>query len=235
MQREDTKGISTEHQKDELIDRIAIFEGMDAESRTLLKEMMEPLKVSKFQFIYHQGDTAQYLYLLVQGAVKIGSIHSDGREIIKQILYPEAIFGELSVICEERYNSYALTFNTDVQLYRVHASDFRLLLQKCPGLHFNILSMIGRKLKHTEKRLESLIFKDARERIVDFLKQNAEKHGMRVGYEMMFKHNFTQQDIANFTGTSRQTVTSVLNDLRKSNMIYFNRRSVLIRDMANLR
>lgn len=221
--------------KDELIDRIAIFDGMDEDSRSLLKQMMEPLIIPKFQFIYHQGDAAMHLYLLSQGVVKIGTFHSDGREIIKQILHPEAIFGELSVICEERHNNYALTFNSEVHLYRISIQDFRGLLQRSPGLYFNILSMIGRKLKHTEKRLESLIFKDARERIVDFLKQNAEKHGMRVGYETMFKHNFTQQDIANFTGTSRQTVTSVLNDLRKSNMIYFNRRSVLIRDMATLR
>ncbi|NRA51520.1 MAG: winged helix-turn-helix domain-containing protein, partial [Phaeodactylibacter sp.] len=44
----------------------------------------------------------------------------------------------------------------------------------------------------------------------------------------------TQQDIANITGTSRQTVTSVMNDLRKSNLIYFNRRTILIRDLGKL-
>ena len=221
--------------KGDLLSKISLFDGIDSETLDVLKEMMEPVVVPKYQFIYRQGDLAQHLYLLSKGAVKIGSIHSDGREIIKQILYPEAIFGELGVICEERYSSYALTFNSEVFLYRVKAEDFRRLLQQFPGLYLNILRMIGRKLTHAEKRLESLIFKDARERIVDFLKHNAEKHGMRVGYEMMFKHNFTQQDIANFTGTSRQTVTSVLNDLRKSNLINFNRRSVLIRDMANLR
>jgi CRP-like cAMP-binding protein len=55
-----------------------------------------------------------------------------------------------------------------------------------------------------------------------------------VGYEMLVKHSLTQQDIANLTGTSRQTVTSVLNDLRKSDLIYFNRKSILIRDMTRL-
>jgi CRP-like cAMP-binding protein len=94
--------------------------------------------------------------------------------------------------------------------------------------------MISRRLKYTEKRLESLIFKDARQRIVDFLRHHAELHGRQVGFETFFRHNFTQQDIANFTGTSRQTVTSVLNALRKSNKIYFNRRGVLIRDLEAL-
>ena len=82
--------------------------------------------------------------------------------------------------------------------------------------------------------MESLIFKDARARIIDFLKESAETRGRKVGFEMLFKHCLTQQDIANLTGTSRQTVTSVLNDLRKDNLIYFNRNTILIRDMGKL-
>jgi len=79
-----------------------------------------------------------------------------------------------------------------------------------------------------------LIFKDARARIIDFLKDSVEKRGRRVGFEMLVKNTLTQQDIANITGTSRQTVTSVLNNLRKSYLIYFNRKSILIRDMQKL-
>jgi CRP-like cAMP-binding protein len=51
---------------------------------------------------------------------------------------------------------------------------------------------------------------------------------------MLVKHSLTQQDIANFTGTSRQTVTYVLNDLKRQNQIYFKRKSILIRDIASL-
>ena len=43
-----------------------------------------------------------------------------------------------------------------------------------------------------------------------------------------------EADIANLTGTSRQTVTSVLNDLKKHNLIYFSRNSILIRDVKKL-
>ena len=97
-----------------------------------------------------------------------------------------------------------------------------------------MLSMIGKRLRTAERRLEALVFKDARERIIDFLKDNAAKRGKRIGFETLIRHNLTQQDIANFTCTSRQTVTSVLNELRKANLIYFNRRSFLIRDLAKL-
>ena len=82
--------------------------------------------------------------------------------------------------------------------------------------------------------LNHWLFKDARERIIDFLKDNARINGRQVGLEMLIKHSLTQQDIANYTGTSRQTVTYVLNDLRRQNQIYFKRKSILIRDISNL-
>ena len=97
-----------------------------------------------------------------------------------------------------------------------------------------LLHRIGDRLRKAESRLEGLIFKDARQRIIDFLKDTALQQGRKVGFEMTFKHCLTQQDIANITGTSRQTVTSVLNELRKENLIYFNRRNFLIRNFEAL-
>jgi CRP-like cAMP-binding protein len=235
MKQDDEQITDLTPEKVELLEKIALFADLPPAIKTRLAGLMEPISIPRYHFIYRKDDTVRHLYLLAEGAVKIGTLHFDGREIIKQILHPEAIFGELGLICEDTHHNYALTFNTEVRIYRIEISAFREVMQESPDLHFKILSMIGRRLKYTEKRLESLIFKDARERIVEFLRYQAETHGRRVGFETYFRHSFTQQDIANFTGTSRQTVTSVLNALRKSNMIHFNRRGVLIRDLANLR
>ena len=85
-----------------------------------------------------------------------------------------------------------------------------------------------------ERKVESLVFKDARTRIVDFLREMAEERGQKVGFEMMIKNHFTHKDIASLTGTSRQTVTTILNELRENNIINFDRRKILIRDMEKL-
>jgi CRP/FNR family transcriptional regulator, cyclic AMP receptor protein len=85
-----------------------------------------------------------------------------------------------------------------------------------------------------EQRLESLVFKDSRTRIIEFLKSLAAKRGQRVGYEMLVRKFLTHQEIANLTATSRQTVTTVLNELRNKNILIFNRRRLLIRDMDKL-
>jgi CRP-like cAMP-binding protein len=79
-----------------------------------------------------------------------------------------------------------------------------------------------------------LVFKDARTRVVEFLKDEAEEKGKKVGYETMIPNHLTHKDIASLTGTSRQTVTTILNDLRDKNIINFDRRKILIRDLEKI-
>jgi CRP-like cAMP-binding protein len=90
---------------------------------------------------------------------------------------------------------------------------------------------LGSRLLDMEQRLESLVFKDSRARIVEFLKNLGERKGQRVGYETVVRTFMTHQEIANLTATSRQTVTTVLNELKNKNILTFNRRRLLIRDM----
>ena len=124
--------------------------------------------------------------------------------------------------------------NQDAQYFTLKAEDFKRLMRSNHQLSVNVLNMIGDRLRRVEDRLEALIFKDARTRIIDFIKDSANKRGRQVGFETLIKHSLTQQDIANLTGTSRQTVTSVLNELKKLNLIYFTRKSILVRDLAKL-
>jgi len=57
------------------------------------------------------------------------------------------------------------------------------------------------------------------------------KNGQRVGYEWVVRKFITHQEIANLTATSRQTVTTVLNELRADNLLTFNRKRLLVRDL----
>ena len=82
-----------------------------------------------------------------------------------------------------------------------------------------------------EKRLESLVFKDSRSRIIEYLVDLNNEKGQRVGYEWVVRNFITHQEIANLTATSRQTVTTVLNELKTKNILTFNRKRLLIRDL----
>ena len=85
-----------------------------------------------------------------------------------------------------------------------------------------------------DSAIESLVFKDDWTRIIEFLNDTAIDKVQKVGFEIMIKIHLTHKDIASLTGTSRQTVTTVMNELREKNLINFDRRRILIRDMDKL-
>ena len=191
-------------------------------------------RIPKFQFVFMPDEAADVVLFLVKGRVKMGTFAQDGREVIKEILQEGAFFGDLALAGETKRADFAQAQHDDVEVLSIQASDFHQLMVKNQGLVFALMHHMTRRLQRVEERLAKLVLKDARSRIVEFLLETAGKEGRRVGFEMLVKHHLTQQDIANLTGTSRQTVTSVLNDLRKSNLIYFNRNSILIRDIEKL-
>lgn len=212
---------------------LPLFKDLSENELRQLEAITEHKVVKKNTFIFNSGDASDAIFVLVKGVVKIGNQADEEREVIKHILYPMAVFGELAVAGEQKRQDFAQTME-ETHIYRIATNDFNRLMEGNNRLMLNVITMIGNRLRRVEDRLEALMFKDARERIIDFLKDSASKQGKRVGYEMLIKHCYTQQDIANLTGTSRQTVTSVFNDLKKSNLIYFNRRSILIRDLTKL-
>lgn len=185
-------------------------------------------------FIYFPEDKANKVFLLQEGRVKIGAYSEEGKEIIKAVLHKGELFGELGLIGQENREEFAQAMETTtVCMMPVEA--IRELMQKNQNFSLKITQLIGSKLIKTQRRLESLIFKDARSRIIEFLYDLAYQKGQRIGYEQLVRDFFTHQEIANLTGTSRQTVTTILNELREKNMIYFDRRKLLVRDMDELK
>jgi len=82
---------------------------------------------------------------------------------------------------------------------------------------------------------EASIKLEARDRVVGFIRNQAELHGVKFGYDTELRYNYTQKDIAECIFSSRQTVTSVFNDLKKSGQIIFDRNRILIRDLKTLK
>ncbi|MCB0523060.1 MAG: Crp/Fnr family transcriptional regulator [Saprospiraceae bacterium] len=199
-----------------------------------LESMVERKTAPRHTLIYLADEPSDYLCLLASGSVKIGIYSPDGREIIKSIQHPLTVFGELGLTGEQKRSEFAAAMSRDVDYYVIKVEDFKYLMQQNFRLAQSVMLCLGERLRKAERHWESLILKDVRSRIVDFLKESAGERGRQVGYETLVKHGLTQQDIANLVGASRQTVTAILNELRKSNLIHFNRNTILIRDMDKL-
>lgn len=190
-------------------------------------------EVTKGDYIYLPEENADKVYFVSEGRIKVGTYSEQGKEITKAILNAGEVFGELSLIGEDKRRDFAYAMENS-NLCILSVEDIKSLMREHNGLSLFLMKLMGSRMLEMEQRLESLVFKDSRTRIIEFLKQLAEKKGKRVGYEMVIYKFMTHQEIANLTATSRQTVTTVLNELRSKNIITFNRRRLLIRDMEQL-
>ncbi|MCP4457401.1 MAG: Crp/Fnr family transcriptional regulator [Cytophagales bacterium] len=211
-----------------------LFDILCPRKTPLLKDKHVPSGYKKDDFIYFPDEASKQIYMISNGRVKIGTYTDEKKEIVKAILTKGEIFGELALAGEMTRTDFAQAMDNDTRICFMTIENLQDLMKGNQELSFKILRIIGWRLRKMESKIESLVFKDALTRIVDFLRETALEKGQKVGFEMMIKNHLTHKDIASLTGTSRQIVTTVMNELREQNLINFDRRRILIRDMEKL-
>ena len=216
-------------------ENVDILKGLPQEQQDFLSRYVQARSYPKSTFIYNPGEPAEWVYFMVSGVVKTGTINEEGKEVIKNILYPGEMFGELGLSGMDERPDFASTLKSEVEILRIPVTILKELINKNPDVGLRMIEKLGERITRSEKRLEQLIFDDARTRIIAFLKNQAQKNGQKFADETLIRHGFTHQDMANITGTSRQLVTIVLNELKKENRINFDRSSILIRDLDQLK
>jgi CRP/FNR family cyclic AMP-dependent transcriptional regulator len=187
----------------------------------------------KGDYIYLPEQSSDKIFFLTSGRVKIGSYGESGKEITKAILETGQVFGELSMIGEEKRRDFAYAME-DSDACVLGVEEMKTLMKDHSGLSLFFMRIMGSRVLEMENRLESLVFKDSRSRIVEYLVNLVKTRGQRVGYEWVVRKFITHQEIANLTATSRQTVTTVLNELRSDNILTFNRKRLLVRELERL-
>jgi len=217
------------------LEQINIFRDLGPEDLERVDKISSMKTLEKGKFIYFPEEPSKVVFLLKSGRVKIGTYSEEGKEITKAILEPGEIFGELAIAGQEKRQDFAQVLDNNVKICAIHKEEMLKILESMPRLNLKITHLIGVRLQKMERRFESLIFKDARDRIVDFIRDLVLNKGKKVGFEYAVKHKLTHQDMANLTATSRQTVTIVLNELREQGILDFDRRSIIVHEMDDLK
>ncbi|MBB4078837.1 CRP-like cAMP-binding protein [Lewinella aquimaris] len=196
-------------------------------------ETVDHLSFAAHQYVYLPEEPAQKIYLINGGRIKIGTYGEDGKEITKAILTTGEVFGEMALIGQESRRDFAYALE-DTDLCVLEKGDLHKMFRERGELQTYFLQLIGNRTLRLEKRLENLMFKSSRTRITDFLRELIDTRGRKVGYEHEVRNMLTHKEIADLTGTSRQTVNSVLNELRRDEVISFDRKRMLVRDLDRL-
>ncbi|MDE1207978.1 Crp/Fnr family transcriptional regulator [Tenacibaculum larymnensis] len=185
-------------------------------------------KYKKKDYIYFEEDAANKIYLIDKGKVKIGYYTEEGEEVIKAILTKGEIFGEKAILGVERRNEFAQSIDNATEICPVSRETMYSLMRDNVSVSFKIYKFIGLRIKRLERRLQLLLFKDTRTRLLEFFKELCEEYGHeceKTG-DQVIEHPYTQKDIASLIGTSRPTLNTLMNELKQEKVIDFNRKEI---------
>lgn len=184
-------------------------------------------KANKHEIIYFADDPVQRIYLLKKGMIKIVESDPDGREVIKDLIQKGDIFGELSLSGSGGTSEYAQAISSEVLICSFKLEDFERVLAQDPHISLKFSKFIGFKFKRLQSRYSNLVFKDVRQRILEFMHEWAENEGTPRGPELVLANYLTHQDIAQLVCTSRQTVTQTLNQLEAEGRLTYSRQEIV--------
>jgi CRP/FNR family transcriptional regulator, cyclic AMP receptor protein len=215
------------------LEQSPLFAVLTNEERLMLAQNVSIQTYTKHQLVYKPGQSALKVYVLLKGVIKV-AVHAEKKDIIKYIVQRGGLFGESCLTGDALRRDFAYVMGDAVEVLEIELSMINSLMKRNFTFAQSLLHFLGDRLRYTETQLENVVLKDSKSRILEYLHQMGVEQGRQVGLETLVKHNMTHQDIADLTGTSRQMVTAVLNQLKRSNILYFNRKKILFRDLNSL-
>ncbi len=210
-----------------LLRQVPLFEGLDDEQLDAIALVTITRRFDKHQVIILAEEEGDALFIISSGQVKVSIVSEDGREVILSLLGTGSVFGELSLLDgKPRSANVVATENTD--LYMLRRSDFLQLVYKVPQIAVGLLAELAARLRKTDRKIGGLALLDVTSRISETLLQLADEHGTETDDGVLLKGRPTHQQIANMSGTTRETVSRVLKRLEKQGYISTEGRTITI-------
>jgi len=193
------------------------------------------MEVPKGEYIYFEAHNLNKIYFVKDGYIKIGYIGEDGRERVKEIIQKGEIFGQFTLERNNLHGEFAQAHKQDVSICAFNIDDFEKLLKKRPELALKYSKQVGAKLRNIENRLVNLLNKDVKTRLVHFFWQLVEqKLGDHTAEGFCIPNYLTHEDIANLIGSSRQTVTTMINELEGEGILSYDRNQICFLNVKKL-
>ncbi len=186
-------------------------------------------------YIYFPHQNRNKLYFAKDGFIKLGYIDEQGNEIIKEIIQKGEVFGQLTLEKNNDRDEFAQAYKSDVSLCAFTMEDFLRLLQRKPQMAIAFSFHLGNKLRKVENRLLNILNKDVKSRLAQFLLQLAADNNSGINNMAVIDKFLTHDDIAKLIGSSRQTVTTTLNQFEKHKLITTSKKHLHINDINALK
>lgn len=190
---------------------------------------------NKNDFLFMEGDPSRDVYLVADGKVKVAYCDDQGNEYVIAFLGRGEILGEMSIFGDAKHKNFAQATQDRTMICKLRAEKARELARDYVPFSLTLNKVIGERMQKFERRLQILLFKDARQRLVEFLKDLCHDVGKPYRTGVKIDLDITQSDIAALIGTSRKTVSLMFTDLEESDLVkFYGRKEIYVPDVGKL-
>lgn len=203
-----------------------IFSGLNDEELAGLSGLAVERSFKPEQFVFWEGDSPDYLYVVIEGRIKVVKYSSTGKEFIITFFGPGEMFGEVAVFQNKPYPASAQAA-VETRVLGVKKDDFLSFLAARPRVALNIINILGGRLRDAHSRLKDMAGERVEQRLARTLLMLSSKLGPTLP--------FTRQEIADMAGTTTETVIRLTSQLRERGIIRSVRGKIIILNETKLR
>ncbi|OZM57388.1 cAMP-binding protein [Lottiidibacillus patelloidae] len=200
------------------LSQINLFEEMPMDELEAIDHISEMQPMKKGNLILGPTKPNRALYLLKKGNVRLYRSSEDGKQLTVDLLGDGNVFGETSTFSLNDDQTYAEAL-TDVYLCVIGKDEFTVLMEQYPKLAIKFIEILSARLKETYEMSESLALRNVRYRILSLLLKLSEKFGRRSKEWQTIDVKVTHHDIASMIGSTRETVSATMAQLKKDGFI----------------
>lgn len=210
----------------EALKRTLIFSSLSEAELVELSRLAVERSFNAGEYVFWEGDAADYFYILLEGRIKVSKFSSLGKEVIIAFFGPGEMFGEVAVFEEKPYPASSQAA-TSTRVLAIKRGDFLSFLSSHPQVALVIINILGGRLREAQGRLKDLAGERAQQRLARILLMLLAKLGSTLP--------FTRQEIADMAGTTTETAIRFLSRLKDGKIIRSTRGEIIILDEAKLR
>jgi CRP-like cAMP-binding protein len=217
-----------------LLGRTPLFVGLEQAELLALGAGARWRRYRKGEYIFHQGDAGDSLFVLTEGRVKVIFVSVDGDEMILATLQPPESFGELALIDGGPRSASIQALQPTAALILTRATVLELMSRQ-PRVTDVVLRSLGGLVRRMIAQAADLVFLDLHGRVAKLLLRLIADPTAHPGEMPSLDLNVTQSDLAAMVGGSRQSVNQILRQFERRGYLHVEGHKVIVKDIDALR
>jgi CRP/FNR family cyclic AMP-dependent transcriptional regulator len=211
--------------------KFTLFAELDERELASIAAVAKTRRYAKDDAVFHADEIGDVFYLIREGQVKVTMISPEGKEIILSILAAGDFFGEMALFDNEPRSATVIAIEP-LEVVSIWRTDFLHILSENFSITQKVLGELSKRLRNASNRIESLATMDVYGRLARFFLDLARQSGKVLDNEYVAVIRPTHQAIANMIGTSRETVSRLIHELMKQNLLLSEGKTIYLRKTA---